>query len=109
MITGLFPTYCLYCLKILLVNFDGVTCKISSVPSITSSKLVEQDMFSGKTNPGKNLHLFSLFIMSLSSYIKDHIFTLCPTLAKCTASATPQLPLPIIAIFFILIPFLSLV
>ena len=35
MIIGLFPTYCLYCLNVLLVNFDGVTCKISSVPSIT--------------------------------------------------------------------------
>ena len=98
-IIGLFPTYSLYCLNVLLVNFDGVTCKIILLSLITSPKSVEHIMFSGNSTPGKNLHFLSLFIKSLSSSIKDHIFTLLPTFAKCTANATPQLPLPIIAIF----------
>ena len=39
-ITGLSSTYFLYCLKIFLVNFEGVTCKIKSLSITTSSKLV---------------------------------------------------------------------
>ena len=80
----------------------GVTCKIKSAPSITSLKSVEHIIPCGKVKFGKNLHFFSLLIKSLSSSKNDHIFTLCPIFAKCVAKATPQLPLPIIAILFII-------
>ena len=73
-ITGFFPTYCLYCLNVLLVNFDGVTCMIKSEPSIASLNDVVHSILSGITTLGKNLHFFSLFIKSLSSSKKDHIF-----------------------------------
>ena len=86
-----------------LVNFDGVTCIIKSEPFITSSYDVLHSIPSGNTTFGKNLHLFSLFIMSLSSSENDQILTLLPYFAKCIAKATPQLPLPIISIFFIFI------
>ena len=54
-ITGLFPTNCLYCLKTFLVNFDGVTCKINSASFITSSKSFEHSIFSDIFKFGKNL------------------------------------------------------
>lgn len=71
-------TYCLYCFTVFLVNFDGVTCMIISVPSIASSKEVVQYTLSGITASGKNLHFLSLLIRSLSSSLNDHIFILCP-------------------------------
>ena len=41
-------------------------------------------------------------IRSASSFAYDHIFMLLPCFAKYMPKAVPQLPLPIIAIFFIL-------
>jgi len=76
------------------VNFDGVTCKIMSVPSTASFISVVQYMFCGISTFGKNLHFFWLFIRSLSSSVNDHIFILCPICAKFIARAQPQLPLP---------------
>ena len=64
------------------VNFEGVTCIIKSVPSIASLCDVVQNILSGISAFGKNLHFLSLFIMSHSSCENDHIFTLCPCLAK---------------------------
>ena len=58
-----------------LVNFDGVTCIIKSEPFITSSYDVLHSIPSGNTTFGKNLHLFSLFIMYLSSSENDQILT----------------------------------
>lgn len=74
-ITGFSPIYCLYCLKIFLVNLDGVACKMISASSITSLKSVRHLIFSGILIFGKNLHFLSSFINLFSSSSYDHIFT----------------------------------
>lgn len=87
-------TYSLYFCIVLLVNFEGVTCRIISVSFTASSSEVVQYTFSGTSTFGSNRHLCSLFILSLSSSVNDHIFILCPIVPKCIARAVPQLPLP---------------
>ena len=55
---------------------------IKSEPSIASLNDVVHSILSGITTLGKNLHFFSLFIKSLSSSKKDHIFILFPSFAR---------------------------
>ena len=79
---GLFPTNFLYLLNVLLVNFEGVTCKINSLSFITSSMSFEQTTFSLIFEPGIKMHLCSLLIAFFSSSVNDHKLTLFPHSAK---------------------------